>query len=147
MKDKIYKIKNKKASFNYEFIKKYICGIVLFGSEIKSIRLGKANFTDSYCYFNNYELYIKNFHISEYENASYNNHEPLRDKKLLLEKKELIHIKDYIKKNNLTIVPVELFINEKGLAKIEISIAKGKKLYDKREVLKENDDKKYMNNY
>jgi len=127
---------NKKASYEYFIIEKYTAGIVLTGTEIKSIRQGKVNFVDSYCFFKGTELWIKNLHIAEYKYGSYNNHEPKRERKLLLKKRELIKIKNKVKEKGITIIPLKLFINEKGLAKIEISLAKGKKLYDKRESIK-----------
>ena len=137
-------IKNKRAGFDYYLLDKYTAGIVLTGTEIKSIRLGKANLSDSYCYFKDNELWVRNLHIAEYTYGTYNNHEPKRERKLLLQKKELKKLINKLKDKGLTIVPLLLFINEKGLAKIEISIAKGKKLYDKRETLKEKDTKREM---
>jgi len=137
-------IKNKKASFKYQFIEKEIAGIVLKGTEIKSIRLGKANFTDSYCYFKDNELWIKNLYISEYDKGTYNNHDSKRDKKLLLTKQQ---IKKFLIKNaekGLTIVPTMLFINDKGKVKIEIALSKGKNYKDKKQIIKENDLKKDM---
>lgn len=132
-------IKNKKASFEYILLSKYTAGICLVGTEIKSIRSGKVSINESYCTFINNELYIKNMHISEYEYGNYNNHEPKRDRKLLLTKRELNKISLQIKEKGLTVIPTLLFINEKGLVKIEIAVAKGKKLYDKRESLKTKD--------
>ena len=133
------KIRNKKASFEYFLLEKFICGICLTGTEIKSIREGKANLVDSYCLFNNNELYVKSLHISEYTFGTSYNHEPKRDRKLLLNKRELRKIQNKIKDQGITIIPTLLFVNEKGLAKLEIAIAKGKKLYDKRETLKQKD--------
>ena len=135
-------IKNKKASFNYEFIEKYTAGIVLTGTEIKSIRDGKVSFTDSYCFFAGNELWIKGLHISEYSYGSYNNHLPKRDRKLLLNKKELKKIQKKIQEKGLTIVPVRLFINERGYAKVVIAIARGKAKYDKRQDIKDRDNKR-----
>ncbi len=137
-------IKNKKASFDYEFVDTYTAGIVLTGTEIKSIRLGKASLVDTYCYFINGELWVKNMHISEYFYGSYNNHNPRRERKLLLSKKELRNLQNGEKHPGFTIVPTRLFINEKGLAKLVIALAKGKKQYDKRQSLKEKDDKREM---
>lgn len=131
--------KNKKAYFNYEFIDKYIAGIQLKGTEIKSIRLGKVSFNDSYCYIDNDELWLKNMQISIYEKGSYNNHEPLRMRKLLLKKKEINKLRTKSVEKGLTIVPLRMFINEKGFAKLEIALAKGKKEYDKRESIKKRD--------
>lgn len=137
-------IKNKRASFDYEFIDTYTAGIVLTGTEIKSVRLGKAGLVDTFCFFSRGELWVKNMHIAEYFYGSYNNHTARRDRKLLLSKKELAKLERAIKETGLTIVPTRLFINEKGLAKLVIALAKGKKQYDKRESLKEKDDKREM---
>ncbi len=137
-------IKNKRATFDYELIDKYQAGIVLVGTEIKSIRLGKASLVDTFCYFNDGELWVKDMNISEYFYGTYNNHLPRRDRKLLLNKKELSKIRRQTKETGFTIVPTKLFLNEKGLAKLEIAVAKGKKEYDKRESLKEKDDKRQM---
>ena len=137
-------IKNKKASFDYEFIDTYTAGIVLTGTEIKSIRMGKASLVDTYCYFINGELWVKNMHISEYFYGSYNNHNARRERKLLLSKKELRNLQNEEKNPGFTIVPTPLYINEKGLAKLVIALAKGKKQYDKRQSLKEKDDRREM---
>ena len=126
-------IKNKRATFDYELIDTYTAGIVLTGTEIKSIRLGKAG-----------ELWVKNMHIAEYFYGSYNNHAARRDRKLLLSKKELNKLERGTKDAGFTIVPVRLFINERGLAKVVVALAKGKKQYDKREALKEKDDRRDM---
>jgi SsrA-binding protein len=132
-------IKNKKASFEYLFIDTYTAGLVLTGTEIKSVRQGLANLQEAYCVFLNDELWVKNMHISKYNEGSYYNHEPLRDRKLLLNKRELkkLLVKDDDK--GLTIIPVRLFITDRGFAKLEIALAKGKKLYDKRENIKARD--------
>ena len=140
--EKDIRIKNKKAGFEYFLIERYIAGIVLTGTEIKSIRDGKAGLVDSYCVIFNGELFVKNLHIAEYTYGNLNNHEPKRDRKLLLNKKELRKIATKSKDVGITIIPTLLFINEKGLAKLEIAIAKGKKLYDKRENLKQNEIKR-----
>lgn len=137
-------IKNKRASFDYEFIDTYTAGIVLTGTEIKSIRLGKASLVDTYCYFIKGELWVKNMHIAEYFYGSYNNHVARRERKLLLSRKELRKLQDAEKNPGFTIVPTRLFINEKGLAKLVIALAKGKKQYDKRQSLKEKDDRREM---
>lgn len=137
-------IVNRKAKFNFEFIDSYKAGIVLTGTEIKSIKEGKVNMSDSFCYFRNSELWLKNLHISMYNMGSYANHEPLRLRKLLLTKKELRRLETKIKEKGLTIIPYRIFFNERGLAKMEINLAKGKKSFDKRETLKSNDDKKHM---
>jgi len=132
-------IKNKKASHDYEFIDKYIAGIKLMGTEIKSIREGKAALTDSYCFFSDGELYIKGMHIAEYWWGNLNNHDPLRERKLLMTSRELRKIERKIKETGLTIVVIKVFINERGLAKAEIAVARGKKEYDKRQTLKRKD--------
>lgn len=137
-------IKNKKASFDYEFIETFVAGIVLTGTEIKSIRLGKASLVDTYCTVINRELWVKNMNISEYFYGTYNNHATRRDRKLLLNRKELNKIERLAKDTGFTIVPTKLFINEKGLAKLVIAVAKGKKAYDKRQSLREKDDKRDM---
>lgn len=137
-------IRNKKASFDYEFIDTYTAGIVLTGTEIKSIRAGKAGLADSFCIFENGELWAKGIHINEYFYGSYNNHLPNRDRKLLLTKKELRKLARSLASPGTTIVPTLLFINERGLAKVNIALARGKKEYDKRQTLKEKDDKRQM---
>ncbi|MCX6229945.1 MAG: SsrA-binding protein SmpB [Bacteroidetes bacterium] len=135
-------IKNKKAAFEFFLLEKFTAGMQITGTEIKSLREGKANLTDAYCLFVGDELFIKNMHIAEYSFGSHYNHEPKRDRKLLLNKRELRKILTKTKEKGLTIIPTLLFINEKGLAKLEIAIAKGKKLYDKRETLKDKDTKR-----
>lgn len=140
-------IRNKRASFDYELLDKFQAGIVLVGTEIKSIRNSKASLVDSFCFFANDELWVKNMNISEYFFGSYNNHAPKRDRKLLLTKRELQKIRRMTKETGFTIVPTKLFISEKGLAKMEIAVAKGKKEYDKRESLKEKDDKRTMERF
>lgn len=144
MKSTSTNIKNKRASFDYEFVDTYTAGIVLTGTEIKSIRQGKASLVDTFCFFSRGELWVKNMHIAEYFYGSYNNHAARRDRKLLLNKKELRKLERGTRETGFTIVPVRLFINEKGLAKLVIALAKGKKQYDKREALKEKDDKRMM---
>ncbi|MGI6341528.1 MAG: SsrA-binding protein SmpB [Bacteroidales bacterium] len=134
-------IKNKKASFLYFLLDEYSAGIVLLGTEIKSIREGKANLTDSYCAFIGDELFLLNAHIAEYAYGNRFNHQAKRPRKLLLNKRELKKIKSKITEKGLTIVPTQLYINEKGLCKVDIAIAKGKKIYDKRESIKEKDSK------
>lgn len=130
-------IKNKRARFEYQILDKFIAGIQLNGTEIKSIRLGKVTITESFCAFKKDELWIRGMHISEYEFGNYANHEPKRERKLLLNRQELDKLQKKLKNQGLTIVPLLLFINEKGWAKLEIAIAKGKKLHDKRDSLKE----------
>ena len=137
-------LKNKRASFDYEFVDTYTAGIVLTGTEIKSIRLGKASLVDTYCYFVRGELRVKNMHIAEYFYGSYNNHAARRERKLLMTRKELRKLQDAEKNPGFTIVPTRLYINEKGLAKLVIALAKGKKQYDKRQSLKEKDDRREM---
>ena len=137
-------IKNKRASFDYEFVETFVAGIVLTGTEIKSIRLGKAGLVDGYCLLIKDELWVRNIYIAEYFYGTYNNHETRKDRKLLLTKKELRKVEQLSKTTGFTIIPTKLFINEKGLAKLVIAIAKGKKAYDKRQSLREKDDKRDM---
>lgn len=137
-------IKNKKASFDYELLDTYTAGIVLTGTEIKSIRLSKASLADTYCSMINGELWVKGMHVAEYFYGSYNNHQAKRDRKLLLTAKELRKLTADSKNPGFTIVPTRLFINEKGLAKLVIALARGKHQYDKRETLRENDDRREM---
>ncbi len=132
-------IKNKRASFDYEFIEKYTAGIVLLGTEIKSIRMGKVSMNDSYCHFQGGELFVKNLSISEYEFGTHYNHEVRRERKLLLSKRELKKLDRKVKESGLTIVPTRLFLNDKGLAKLEIALSRGKANYDKRQNLKTKD--------
>jgi SsrA-binding protein len=143
--------KNKKAYFRYEIIETYTVGIVLTGSEIKSIRAGKVNFVDSYATVINNELYIKGLHIAPYEHGGYANHEPTRDRKLLLKRSEINRIQRKITEKGLTMVPLSCFISENGHAKLEIGIAKGKKAFDKRESIKKKDnareDDRYLKDY
>ena len=137
-------IKNKRALFDYEILDRYVAGIQLFGTEIKSIRDGKAGLTDTYCTFIGDELWVRNMNISTYFFGTYNNHEPRRDRKLLLNRKELNKLMRATKETGNTIVPIKLFINDQGRAKLEIGLARGKKTYDKRQTLKEKDDKREM---
>lgn len=137
-------IRNKKASFEFEFLERYTAGIKLVGTEIKSIRAGKANLTDAYCYFANGELYVKNMHVAEYDWGTCNNHEPRRERKLLLNKKELDKLYKKSQDKGLTIVCISLWINERGLAKLDIALARGKKQFDKREDLKRKDASREM---
>jgi len=134
-------ILNKRAKFEFEFIEKYTAGIVLAGTEIKSIRLGKASIADSFCEFQNGELFMINSHVEEYSFGTHFNHKAKSERKLLLNKKELKSLNKSVQNKGLTIVPLRLFTNEKGLAKVEIALAKGKKLYDKRETIKDRDNK------
>lgn len=137
-------IKNKKATFEYELIEKFVAGMQLVGTEIKSIRNGKVSMNDAYCQFHGGELYAKNIHISEYELGTCNNHPAKRDRKLLLTKRELQKLERKLKESGLTIVPTRLFLNNRGLAKLEIALARGKKIHDKRETLKQKDSKREM---
>ena len=144
MKQAPVNIKNKRATFDYELIDTYTAGIVLKGTENKSIRLGKARLGDTFCYFSNGEMWVKNMHVAENFYGSYHNHNARRERKLLLTRKELEKLERTSKDPGFTIVPVRLFINEKGLAKLVVALAKGKKQYDKREALKEKADKRDM---
>ncbi len=139
---KTVNIKNKKASFEYFFLDEYTAGIVLTGTEIKSIREAKVSMADAYCIFHRGELFVKNLNISKYDNGTYYNHDPLRERKLLLSRKELRKLEGKLTDKGLTIIPTRLFINDRGLAKLDIALAKGKKLYDKRESIKEKDIKR-----
>lgn len=143
-KQQAINIKNKRASFDYELLDTYVAGIVLTGTEIKSIRLGKASLVDTFCILDKGELWVRNMYIAEYFYGTYNNHAVRRDRKLLLNRKELKKIERSVKETGFTIIPTRLFINEKGLAKIVIAVAKGKKLYDKRQSLREKDDKRQI---
>ncbi len=137
-------IRNKKASFEYFFVETYTAGIVLTGTEIKSIRQGKASLVDSYCYIHNGEVWVKGMNISPYFFGSYNNHEAKRDRKLLLTKREIHKLQEATKQVGFTIVPILVFIDAKGHAKVDIALAKGKKEYDKRQTLKEKEDRREM---
>lgn len=132
-------IKNRRASFDYTFIEKYTAGMVLVGTEIKSIRLGKASLVDSFCYFRGDELYVRNLNISIYTEGNVYNHEPTRERKLLLSRKELQKLQGKLIDKGLTVVPVSLFTSESGYAKLEIALAKGKKLFDKRDDMRAKD--------
>lgn len=134
-------IRNKKAFFEYHILDKYVAGIQLLGTEIKSIREGKANLNDSFCSFLNNQLYVRNMHIAEYSNGSFYNHEAKRDRALLLTKKELKKLREKSEEKGYTIVPLQLLISERGFAKLEIALAQGKKEFDKRETIKERESK------
>lgn len=142
--NKNIEIKNKKASFDYQWIERFTAGICLSGTEIKSIKLGKANIVDAYCVFEKNELYVKNMNIALYEWGTFNNHSPKRDRKLLLNKKELIRLERKTKDKGMTIIATRLFVNEKKLAKLDIALARGKKQYDKREDIKTKDIKREL---
>ena len=135
-------IRNKRATFDYEISERFMAGIQLYGTEIKSIRDGKAGLSDTYCTFIKNELWVKNMHIATYFFGTYNNHDVRRDRKLLLTKRELRKLERATKETGFTIVPTKLFINDKGFAKIEIGLARGKKNYDKRQSLREKEDKR-----
>ena len=138
-------IKNKKARFQYEILEKYVAGIVLTGTEIKSIRNSKASIAESFCEFNGRgELFVVNMYIEEYIYGTHFNHKPRAERKLLLNKRELKKLHKEVKNTGLTIVPLRLFINDKGFAKLEIALARGKKLFDKREVIKDRDNKRNL---
>jgi SsrA-binding protein len=142
--EKDVQIKNKRAAFEFTLMDRYECGIQLMGSEIKSIRQGKASIVEAYCYIHNEEVWIKNMNISEYKEASLNNHLPKRERKLLLRKNEIEKIISKLKNKGFTLIPTLLYINENGFAKLQIYISKGKKLYDKRESLKTKDATREM---
>ncbi len=149
MKDKIEKsvnIRNKKASFEYHFLETYTAGIMLRGTEIKSIRQQKVNMSDAYCFVAENAIKIKNFHISSYESGSWLNHDPLRERTLLLKKKEVHKIEKALDDQGTTLIPIRIFISDRGFAKMEIALARGKKLYDKREDMKEKDAKRDIKN-
>lgn len=135
-------IKNKKASFEYAFILSFTAGIMLTGTEVKAIREGKATLSESFCVMINGDLWVKNMHISEFKQGSYNNHEPKRQRKLLLNRNELDKIQSKLKEKGLTIIPIQLFFNERGIAKLEIALARGKKTFDKREDIKKKDQER-----
>lgn len=136
-------IQNKKARFEYEIIDTYTAGIVLAGTEIKSIRLGKASITESFCEFNDHgELFVINMYIDEYSHGNLFNHKPRAERKLLLNKRELKKLEKEVKNTGITIVPLKLFLNDKGIAKLQIALVRGKKLHDKRETIKDRDNKR-----
>ncbi len=137
-------ISNRKASFEFQFLDKLEAGIVLVGSEIKSIHEGKANLGDAYCLFINDELWVRNMYIAEYAQSSHYNHEPKRDRKLLLHRRELSKLQSKLREKGLTIIPVKLYLNDKGIAKIEVVLARGKKLYDKRHDIKKREAERDM---
>ena len=136
--------RNRKASFEYFLLDTFVAGMQLLGTEIKAIREGKSNLADAYCIIQDNEIFVKNLHISEYSHGAYANHEPRRVRKLLLNKREIKKIQGKLKEKGLTVIPVNLFLNERGLAKLEISIAKGKKLFDKRDTIKTKDVKRQL---
>ena len=137
-------VRNKRAGFEYELLDKYIAGIQLRGTEIKSIREGKINLQDGYVYFSNGEAFVKNINISAYEQGTHYNHVPIRDRKLLLKKTELKKLEARVEEKGLTLLPVRLFINDRGFAKLEIALGRGKKLHDKRDSIKDRDMKREL---
>jgi SsrA-binding protein len=138
-------IRNRRAGFEYELLDKYIAGIQLRGTEIKSIREGKVNLQDGYCYFSAGEAFVKGITISQYDQGTHYNHEPDRERKLLLKKSEIAKLTGKVEEKGLTLIPVRLFINERGYAKVEIALGRGKKLHDKRNSIKEKDIKRELN--
>jgi SsrA-binding protein len=137
-------IKNRQAGFEYELLDKYIAGIVLSGTEIKSIREGKVNLQDGYCYISNGEIFVKGVNITPYAQGTHYNHDATRERKLLLKRSEIKKLDGKVEERGLTLVPVRLFINDRGFAKLEIALARGKKLHDKRENIKERDAKREL---
>ncbi|MGO2358781.1 SsrA-binding protein SmpB [Mesonia sp.] len=137
-------IKNRKAKFQYEVLEKFIAGIKLAGTEIKSIRAGKAGIAESFCEFHNGELFVINMHVEEYSHATHFNHTPKSERKLLLNKKELRKLEKQVTSSGLTIIPLRLFINDRGFAKLSIALCKGKKIHDKRETIKDRDSKRRL---
>ena len=137
-------IKNKRASFDYELLETFTAGLVLTGTEIKSIRLGKASLVDTFAIVEHGEVWVKNMYVAEYFFGTYNNHAPRRDRKLLLNRKEIRRLQTAAKDRGFTLVPTRLFINERGLAKLVLAIARGKKEYDKRQSIRERDDRREM---
>lgn len=140
-------IKNRSAYFEYFIDNKYDAGMVLTGTEVKSLREGKASFNDAYCYMNKGEVWIKNLHIAEYSHGSASNHDPMRERKLLLQKREIKKIESKLKEKGYTLIPLRIFFNEKRLAKMEIGLGKGKKIHDKRESIKKRDSERELTRY
>lgn len=140
-------IRNRSAFFEYYVDEKFTAGLALLGTEVKSLRTGKASFNDSYCLFQHGELWIRSLHISEYTHGTVNNHDPVRERKLLLSKRELKKLQNRIKEKGYTVIPLRIFFNEKNFAKLEIGLAKGKKLHDKRETIKQRDSEREMKRY
>lgn len=138
------KIENRKARFEYTILDTYICGIVLFGSEVKSLRKGKGNISDAYCYVNDGEVWMKGSHISKFDSDKYTNHDEKRERKLLLNKKEILKINQELQTQGITLIPLKVFSNNHNLIKVEIGVCKGKKLYDKRNDIKDQDNKREL---
>ena len=140
-------IKNRSAFHEYFFDNKYVAGVVLTGTEVKSLREGKASFNDSYCIIHKGEMWLKSLHVAEYSHGTTNNHDPIRDRKLLLQKREISKIEGKLKEKGYTLIPLRIFFNEKNLIKVEIGLGKGKKLHDKRETLKKRDVEREMKRF
>jgi len=140
-------IKNRSAFHEYFFDNKYVAGVVLTGTEVKSLREGKASFNDSYCIIHKGEMWLKSLHIAEYSHGTTNNHDPVRDRKLLLQKREITKIEGKLKEKGYTLIPLRIFLNEKNLIKVEIGLGKGKKLHDKRETIKKRDVEREMKRF
>jgi SsrA-binding protein len=140
-------IKNRSAYYEYTIDDKFIAGMMLLGTEVKSLRAGRASFNDSYCLFQGRDLWLKSMHIAEYSHGTVNNHDPLRDRKLLLNKREIKKLQSNMKEKGYTIIPLRIYFNEKNLAKLEIGLAKGKKLHDKRESIKQRDTEREMKRF
>ena len=140
-------IKNRSAFHEYFFDNKYVAGIILTGTEVKSLREGKASFNDSYCIIHKGEMWLKSLHIAEYSHGTVNNHDPVRDRKLLLQKREINKIEGKLKEKGYTLIPLLIFFNEKNLVKVEIGLGKGKKLHDKRETIKKRDVEREMKRF
>ena len=140
-------IKNRSAFHEYFFDNKYVAGVVLTGTEVKSLREGKASFNDSYCIIHKGEMWLKSLHIAEYSHGTTNNHDPIRDRKLLLQKREISKIEGKLKEKGYTLIPLRIFFNEKNLIKVEIGLGKGKKLHDKRETIKKSDVEREMKRF
>jgi SsrA-binding protein len=143
----VAELRNRSAFYEFAIEDKFIAGMVLLGTEIKSIRGSRVSFNDSFCYFSKGELFVRSLHITEYSHGAYANHDPLRERKLLLTKRELRKMENKIKEQGYTIVPLRIFLTEKGLAKMEIGLGKGKKLHDKRESIKQRDTQREIKRY
>jgi SsrA-binding protein len=140
-------IRNRQAYYDYFIEDKYDAGMVLTGTEVKSLRAGRASFNDSYCYFHRGEMWVKSLHIAEYSHGTSSNHDPLRERKLLLNKKELRKIESKIKEKGITVVPLRIFFSDKGIAKMELGLGKGKKIFDKRDTIKQRDNEREMKKF
>lgn len=147
MASQMIDIRNRQAYYDYFIEDKYDAGMVLTGTEVKSLRSGRASFNDSFCYINGGELWVKSLHIAEYSHGTANNHDPIRERKLLLKKKEIRKIEAKIKEKGISVVPLRIYFSEKGLVKMEIGLGKGKKMYDKRETIKQRDTEREMKKF